>query len=106
MLPALTNEELDEMARTLPVVPADDIRELLEFCSGIDGTLEEINFSGRTIRDGFEAEFIPYGLPSTNWGPIYLCCHDAPVMLLQAALPPLTAIFRPLQPVWKRISRL
>jgi hypothetical protein len=24
-------------------------------------------------------------LGSDNWGPIYFCCHDAPVMLLQAA---------------------
>ena len=102
LLPGLSNEELDEMARTLPVVPAGDIRELLQFCSGIDGTLEEIDFSGRTMRDGFEAEFIPYGLPiahdgfgnywvvdlqpgAADWGPIYFCCHDAPVMLLQSA---------------------
>jgi hypothetical protein len=45
---------------------------------------------------------VPHGLPiaqdgcgnywvmdlqpeSPNWGPIYFCCHDAPVMLLQAA---------------------
>jgi hypothetical protein len=84
------------------VAPSSDVRGLLEFCSGIEGTLEQIDFTGRTLRDGFEADFLPHGLAiahdgfgnhwvadlqpgATEWGPIYFCCHDAPVMLLQAA---------------------
>lgn len=102
LLPGLSKAELDELTRSLPVPPAADIRELLEFCSGIEGTLEQIDFSGRTLRDGFGAELLPHGLPIahdgfgnywvvdlepgiTDWGPIYFCCHDAPVMLLQSA---------------------
>ncbi len=101
LLPGLSSEELDEMTRTLPVAPSRDFRELLEFCGGIEGTLEKIDFSGRTLRDGFEADFIPYGLPiahdgfgnywvvdlqpdNPDWAPIYFCCHDAPVVLLQS----------------------
>src|SRR5262249_5411637 len=65
------------------------------------GALNQIDFSGRTLRDAFGCDFMPHGLPiahdgcgnhwvvdlqpgNTDWGPIYFCCHDAPVMLLQA----------------------
>jgi hypothetical protein len=102
LLPGLSKVDLDDLAHSLPVPPSGDVRELLEFCSGIEGTLEQIDFSGRTLREGFGADFVPYGLPiahdgcgnfwvvdlqpgDTEWGPIYFCCHDAPVMLLQAA---------------------
>ena len=98
----MSKEELDDFARSLPAPPDDDARELLAFCSGIDGMLDQIDFSGRTLQGAFEAEFVPYGLPIAhdgfgnywvidlqpecgNWGPIYFCCHDAPVMLLQAS---------------------
>jgi hypothetical protein len=102
LLPGLTKAELDDLGHSLPVPPSSDVRDLLEFCSGIEGTLEQIDFTGRTLRDGFEADFLPHGLViahdgfgnhwvvdlqpgATEWGPIYFCCHDAPVMLLQAA---------------------
>ncbi len=101
LLPGLLKEELDELARTLPVAIPRDIRELLMFCSGIDGAFEEIDFSGRTMRDGFGTEFFPHGLPIAHDGfgnywvvdlppgdsdlaPIYYCSHDAPVVLLQS----------------------
>ena len=102
LLPGLSKEDLDDLSRSLPVTLPGDICELLEFCSGIEGTLEQIDFSGRTLRDGFGSDFVPHGLPiahdgfgnywavdlqpdKNDWGPIYFCCHDAPVMLLQAA---------------------
>ena len=103
LLPGLSKDELDVFVLSLPVPPSADIRDLLTFCSGIEGTLEQIDFTGRTLRDGFGAEVLmPHGLaiahdgvgnhwvvdlqPGTQyWGPIYFCCHDAPVMLLQAA---------------------
>ena len=103
LLPGLTKEEVDEFSRSLPVPPSDDVRDLLEFCSGIEGTLERIDFTGRSLSDGFGLDFLaPHGLPiahdecgnywvvdlqpeGVDWGPIYFCCHDAPVMLLQAA---------------------
>ena len=103
LLRGLTREEVDEFARSSPVPPPADVRDLLEFCSGIEGTLEQVDFTGRSLSDGFGLDFLlPHGLPiahdgcgnfwavdlqpeSANWGPIYYCCHDAPVMLLQAA---------------------
>jgi hypothetical protein len=106
LLPGLTEEAVDEFGRSLPVPPSDDVRDLLEFCSGIEGTLEQVDFTGRSLSDGFGSDFlVPHGLPiahdgcgnhwvvdlqpgRSNWGPIYYCCHDAPVMLLQAATIP------------------
>lgn len=103
LLPGLTREEVDEFGRSLPVPLSDDVSDLLEFCSGIEGTLEQVDFTGRSLSDGFGPDFlVPHGLPiahdgcgnywavdlqpgNPNWGPIYFCCHDAPVMLLQAA---------------------
>ena len=103
LLPGLTREEVDEFGRSLLAPPSDDVRDLLEFCSGIEGTLEQIDFTGRSLADGVGLDFLlPHGLPiahdrygnfwavdlqpgSMNWGPVYFCCHDAPVMLLQAA---------------------
>ena len=81
---------------------SDDVSDLLQFCSGLEGALAEVDFTGRSLTDGFGADFlVPGGLPiahdgcgnywvvdvqsgSPDWGPIYYCCHDAPVMLLQA----------------------
>jgi hypothetical protein len=102
LLPGLTKTELDDLGLLLPVPPSSDVRDLLEFCSGIEGTLAEIDFTGRTLGGAFEEDFLPHGLAiahdgfgncwvvdlqpgSTEWGPVYFCCHDAPVMLLQAA---------------------
>jgi len=101
LVPGLTKEEADDFARSLLASPPDDVRDLLEFCSGIEGTLEKIDFTGRSLSDYFEFDFLPHGLTiahdgcgngwvvdmqtgATDWGPIYFCCHDAPVMLLQA----------------------
>src|ERR1700736_4047866 len=63
LLPGLPREELHDLVQSLPVPPSDDVRDLLEFCSGVVD-----------LQPG-----------SDKWGPIYFCCHDAPVMLLQAA---------------------
>lgn len=101
--PGLTREEMDEFASSLPCPISDDIRDLLEFCSGLDGPLDPIDFTGRSLRSSFGLDsLLPYGLPiapdgfgnvwaidlepeSVEWGPVYYCCHDAPVMLLQSA---------------------
>jgi hypothetical protein len=103
LLPGLTQQELDNFARSLPAPPPDGVRDLLQFCSGMEGTLEQVDFTGRTLADGFGLDFlIPQGLPlahdgsgnfwvidldpeAAKWGPVYYCCHDAPVMLVQAA---------------------
>jgi len=99
---ALSEPELAAFRDTLPMALPSPIERLLRFCSGIDGTsaAETIDFTGRTI--GFEfVEAFPHGLPiaadgwgnfwvvdlspsSTDWGPIYFACHDAPIVLLQS----------------------
>jgi hypothetical protein len=103
LLPALSAQQIDEFARSCASPPPDDVRDLLGFCSGIDGTLEQLDFTGRSMADGFGLDFLtPHGIPiahdgygnfwvvdvhagAAGWGPIYFCCHDAPVILLQAA---------------------
>lgn len=100
LLPGLAPQELEDFARSLPSPLPDDVRDLISFCSGMEGTLAEVDFVGR-LGDGFEHEALPNGLPVAHdgfgnywvvdlqsdpalWGPIYFCCHDAPVMLLQS----------------------
>lgn len=102
LLPGLRPEEIDDLCSSLLVPPPDDVRDLLEFCSGIEGALDVIDFTGRTLGPGLGLEcLIPHALPigcdgcgnywvvdiqpgSPDWGPIYYYCHDAPVILLQA----------------------
>jgi len=103
LLPGLTAQEIDAFAATLFAPPPADVRDLLTFCTGIDGLLDQLDFTGKDLREGFGLDFLlPGGLPIAHdgfgnywvvdippgadaWGPIYFCCHDAPVMLLQAA---------------------
>ena len=103
LLPGLTTEEIAAFAATLSAAPPADVLDLLTYCTGIDGLLDQLDFTGKGLRDGFGLDFLlPGGLPIAHdgfgnywvvdippgagaWGPIYFCCHDAPVMLLQAA---------------------
>jgi hypothetical protein len=48
---------LDDFGRSLPVQPSSVVRDLPEFCSGIECTLEQTDFTGRTLCEGFEADF-------------------------------------------------
>jgi hypothetical protein len=61
LLPGLTIEEVDEFSQSLLVPPPDDVRDLLQFCSGIDDTLEQLDFTGKSLGHGFEADFLPGG---------------------------------------------
>ena len=100
LLPGLSRVELQDFARGVPCRVPPDIAELLMACSGLYGTVDQVDFTGRIPTFEFEAAF-PYGLPlaadgfgnfwvvdlhrdSTRWGPIYFVCHDAPVILYQA----------------------
>ena len=82
--------------------PSDDVRDLLEFCSGMEELLEQIDFTGRSFTNSSKWDFLlPHCLTiahdgygnfwvvdlqpgNAGWGPIYFCCHDAPVLLVQA----------------------
>ena len=47
---------MDDFARSLPVPLPDDVRDLLEFCSGIESLLEQLVFTGLT--GGFGLDFL------------------------------------------------
>lgn len=117
LAPGLSDAEIDRLAATLPCPLPDDVRELLRLCAGFSRSpLEIVDFTGRDCDYGDETVF-PYGHPfaadgfgnfwvvdllpsSTDWGPIYFACHDAPVILYQSATLAdfLTELFRFGQP--------
>ena len=102
LLPDLTREELMSLGarwlcrhRTMSATFRSSVRAW-------KGMLEQIDFPRRSVRDGWKDVLLPYRHPtahdgcanfwvvdpqlgSDNWGPIYFCCHDAPVMLFEAA---------------------
>lgn len=100
LLPPLTDAELIQLESRLPCPLPQDVRQLLVYCRGFEGVLESIDFSGG-LTDGFGMEEIfPHAVPiahdgfgnywiidltkeSTNWGPIFFACHDAPVIVFQ-----------------------
>src|SRR5262245_17846478 len=101
LLPGLSETELREFASKLPCPLRADVRELLAFCRGLEGSaLDVVDFTGRDLSFEYEPAF-PHGLPiggdgfgnfwvvdlqphSREFGPIYFACHDAPVILFQS----------------------
>jgi cell wall assembly regulator SMI1 len=96
----LSAAEIDDFARSIPCPLPNEVRELLQVCRGFrDGYTDAVDFTGGLM---FELETVfPYGLPiaadgfgnfwvvdlmpdSTEFGPIYYACHDAPVILYQS----------------------
>lgn len=101
LLPGLDDTALREFEATLPCALPQPIRELLRFCRGFEGVVgDQVDFTGRDI--GFEHDaLVPNSLPiasdgfgnfwvvdlsspSTDFGPIWFVCHDAPVLLYQS----------------------
>lgn len=101
MLPALSDDKIEEFARQLPCPIPPAVRELLRYCKGFLGAAAEpVDFTGRSCSFGMP-EIFPHGVPiaadgygnfwvvdlwpeSKDFGPIYFACHDAPVILLQS----------------------
>ncbi len=100
LLPGLSRAELEVFARGVPCRVPPEIEELVGFCRGFYGTVEQVDFTGRDLVFEFETVF-PFGLPiaadgygnfwvvdlhpdTETWGPIYFACHDSPVILYQA----------------------
>lgn len=101
LLPPLSESEIDEFAALLPCPLPADIRELLAFCRGFRGVVVDVvDFTGGEMFFGLESVF-PHGIPiagdgfgnfwvvdlcrqSTEFGPVYFACHDAPVILYQS----------------------
>jgi len=98
--PGLTSDEIDEVAAEVGAPLPRELRVLLEQTAGISGTLETIDFSGRSLDFGLE-EVLPSALPiahdgfgnhwvldltpeETDVAPVLFACHDAPVLLYQS----------------------
>ena len=102
LLPPLSDAEIDEFAKTLPCPLPDGVRELLSYCRGFEGSVADVvDFTGQSFLFEHEAIF-PHGVPtasdgfgnfwvvdltaqSTDFGPVYFACHDAPIILYQSA---------------------
>ena len=116
LLPGMTEAEIADAEAALSVSYPPDVRALLRRTRGIEGLLEEIDFSGlldgqaldeifpRTAtiaHDGFGNFWAVDLLRETDeWGPIWFLSHDPPVALLQcdglgAFLDALTGKFTP-----------
>jgi cell wall assembly regulator SMI1 len=121
LAPPLTPKEIESLqARAGQPLP-HELREVLAFCSGIDGCLEGIDFTG--TRMDFEHEDVfPNGLPiaadgfgnfwvldltpaTTRVAPVFFACHDAPVILYQSQdiASFLAEVFRMLKPPHKSL---
>jgi hypothetical protein len=100
LLPPLSAVEFETLQSNLPCPLPADARELLAFARGIEGILDEVDFTGG-LGGGFGVEEIfPHAIPlahdgfgnywivdltpeTTTWGPIFFACHDAPVIVYQ-----------------------
>lgn len=101
LLPGLDEDAVSQFESSLPCALPEDIRELLRFCRGFEGVVaDQVDFTGQYMM--FEHEVIfPHGVPiasdgygnfwvvdlspdSTEFGPIWYACHDAPVILYQS----------------------
>ena len=99
--PAIGLDQINSLERKVGQPLPEELRTLLSFCSGVDGCLETIDFTGAQM--GFEQkEVFPSGLPIAHDGfgnywvldvtpqtnkaaPVFFACHDAPVILYQSA---------------------
>lgn len=98
--PALSVDQIDSLEKEVGLPLPEELRSILSFCSGIDGCLDGIDFTGRSMS--FELrDVFPNGIPIARdgWGnfwvldvtpqttktaPVFFACHDAPVILYQS----------------------
>ena len=97
LLPGLTDQEIDNLAKGVPSgqIP-NDIRELLKYASGFEFSgLEEITFNGigqfgfeeifpnsvQLVGDGFGNFWILDIDQNGNWGQVFYVCHDPAVII-------------------------
>jgi SMI1 / KNR4 family (SUKH-1) len=98
--PPVSENEVDALVANLGVPLPREVRVLVERTAGIDGVLDSIDFTGRSLA--FEApEIFPSGLPIAHDGfgnhwvidvtpnepdeaPVFFACHDPPVILYQS----------------------
>ncbi len=99
--PPLTPTEISTLQNRVGQSLPEELRTLLAFCSGIDGCLAGIDFTGASMPYE-QLEIFPNGLPiaadgfgnfwvldltpqTTQFAPVFFACHDAPVILYQSA---------------------
>jgi len=97
--PGLPAAEIDALEREVGVPLPRELRALLAHTAGIDGLLDMVDFTGRSLDVGVEETF-PAGLPIAHDGfgnfwvadlasatrdvaRVFFSCHDAPVVLYQ-----------------------
>jgi cell wall assembly regulator SMI1 len=98
--PGLSQGEIESIATEVGVALPRELRVVLERTAAIDGVLEQIDFSGRSL-DFEDQDIFPTGLPiahdgfgnhwvldltpsETEVAPVFFACHDAPVVLFQS----------------------
>ncbi len=101
LAPALGVDQIDRLEEEAGQPLPEELRSLLSFCSGIDGCLDGIGFTGRDMafeqkevfpngipiaRDGFGNFWVLDLTPQTSkTAPVFFACHDAPVVLYQSS---------------------
>ncbi len=100
LLPPLSAGQIDAMQQQAGLPLPEELRSLLAFCSGLEGCLDVIDFTGQSVAFAQE-EVFPHGLPFAGDGfgnfwvldltpqtvqaaPVFFACHDAPVILFQS----------------------
>ena len=98
--PGLAAEEIDAIQAALGCPLPAELRALLAHTAGIDGALEQIDFTGRSLGGQLDEAF-PAGLPIAHDGfgnfwvadldpgerdvaRVFFACHDPPVLLYQS----------------------
>lgn len=101
LAPALEAHQIDSLEKEAGQPLPEELRSLLSFCSGIDGCLDGIDFTGRDMTFA-QKEVFPNGIPiardgfgnfwvldltpqTTTTAPVFFACHDAPVILYQCS---------------------
>ena len=98
--PGLSPGEIESIEVEIGAPLPRELRAVLGRTAAIDGALDQIDFTGRTLAFGGQ-DLFPAGLPIAHDGfgnhwvldltpgesavaPVFFACHDAPVILFQA----------------------
>lgn len=100
LAPALSPAEIEDLEAEIGLPLPQELQSVLELTGGINGTIDQVDFTGRNLAFG-QDEFFPNGLPiahdgfgnfwvldvapgDTETAPVFFACHDAPVLLYQS----------------------
>jgi len=100
-LPGLTSDQIIALEGDLGFRLPGELRDLLPRCAGIDGPLDGIDFTGRSLGGFGMDEIFPRNIPIAHDGfgnywvldvaqegmpvaSVFFACHDVPVVLYQS----------------------